>query len=94
MAANDKGLWHRNTILIIFIFCRMFIQLQGGILKKKKRRRSTTKKFPKIALFGHILKQSTHSFSGAWSFLLVPIRFTPTEEPKASKIHLKKEILP
>jgi hypothetical protein len=32
--------------------------------------------------FEHILKKSTHSFFGAWSFLLVHIWFTPSEEPK------------
>ena len=36
----------------------------------------------KTALFEHILKKSAHSFYGAWSFLLVHIRFTSNEEPK------------
>ena len=36
----------------------------------------------KTILFGHILKMSTRSLFGAWSFLLVHIRFTPSEGPK------------
>ena len=36
----------------------------------------------KTALFGHILKESAHSLFGAWSFLLVHIRFTPSERPE------------
>jgi hypothetical protein len=38
--------------------------------------------FLKIALFGHILQNSTHLFYGARSFLLVHIQFTPSEGPK------------
>ena len=38
--------------------------------------------FLKIAIFGHMLKKSTHSLLGVWSFLLVHIRFTPSEGPK------------
>ena len=29
--------------------------------------------------FDHVLKKQAHSFFGAWSFLLVHIRFTPSE---------------
>jgi hypothetical protein len=37
----------------------------------------------KIVLFEHMLKKtSTLIFLGAWSFLLVHIRFTPSEMPK------------
>ena len=36
----------------------------------------------KIVLFGHILKQSTHSLFGAWSFLLIRIHVTPSVGPK------------
>jgi hypothetical protein len=39
--------------------------------------------FSKTTIFGHILKKSTNSFFGAWLFLLVHIRCTPSEGPKA-----------
>ena len=32
-----------------------------------------------LPIWGHILEKSTHSFFGAWSFLLVHIRFMPSE---------------
>ena len=35
-----------------------------------------------VFLFWHILKKLAHSLVGAWSFLLVHIRFTPSEWPK------------
>jgi hypothetical protein len=38
--------------------------------------------FFKTALSGRILKKLAHSLFGAWSFLLVHVRFTPSEEPK------------
>ena len=38
--------------------------------------------FSKLCFFGHMLKQSTHSLFGAWSFLFVHILFTPSEGPK------------
>ena len=38
--------------------------------------------FFKITFLGRVLKQPTHSLLGAWSFLLVHIWFTPSEEPK------------
>ena len=38
--------------------------------------------FSKVSLFGHTLKDSAHPFFGAWSFLLVHIRFTPSGGPK------------
>jgi hypothetical protein len=38
--------------------------------------------FFKTTLFGHVIKNSTRSLFGAWSFLLVYIRFTPSEGPK------------
>jgi hypothetical protein len=38
--------------------------------------------FSKTALFGPILKQSSHSLFGAWSFLLVHIQITPSEAPR------------
>ena len=31
----------------------------------------------KTIIFGHIKQKSSHSLFGAWSFLLVHIRFTP-----------------
>ena len=39
--------------------------------------------FSKSAPFGHILNKSTQSLFGAWSFLLVHIRFTPSEGPES-----------
>ena len=40
--------------------------------------------FFQIVLFGHVLKKGlAHLFSGAWSFFLVHIWFTPSEGPKA-----------
>ena len=50
--------------------------------------------FFKISLFGHVFKKSSHSFCGAWSFLLVHIRFTPSEEPKgfANLFKIKKKL--
>ena len=36
----------------------------------------------KTTYFEHILKKSTHSLLGAWSFLLVHIWFKPSEGPK------------
>jgi hypothetical protein len=41
--------------------------------------------FSKLPIFGHILegKNSTHSLFGPWSFLLIHIRFTPSEGPTA-----------
>jgi len=38
--------------------------------------------FLKIALFGHILKKSARSLFGAWSFLFIHIRFTPSKGAK------------
>ena len=38
--------------------------------------------FFQTVLFGHILKKSAHSFSGAWSFFLRHIPFTPSEGPQ------------
>ena len=37
---------------------------------------------PQKYLFWHILKDSTHSLYGAWSFILVHIWFTLSEGPK------------
>lgn len=38
--------------------------------------------FPGIFLFEHILKKiATYSLFGAWSFILVHIRFSPSEGP-------------
>ena len=39
------------------------------------------KNIPKTILFEHISKKSTHPLLGAWSILLVHIRFTPSEGP-------------
>ena len=50
--------------------------------KRRQRNCQTWIFFSKSALFGHILNKSTHSLFGAWSFLLVHIRFTPSEGPK------------
>ena len=36
----------------------------------------------KTIIFGRMLKKLAHYFFGAWSFLLVHIRFTPSEGPK------------
>ena len=36
----------------------------------------------KTALSRRILKKSTHSYFGAWSFILVHIHVTPSEGPK------------
>ena len=36
----------------------------------------------KTIIFELMLKKSTHSFLGAWPFLLVHIWFTPSEGPK------------
>jgi hypothetical protein len=57
---------------------------------KRRPRQEKTRKwstliflfFLKTASFGHILKESTHSCFDAWLFLLVHIRFTPSEGPK------------
>ena len=38
--------------------------------------------FSKLAFFGHILKKSTLSLFGAWSFLLDHVQFTPSEGAK------------
>ena len=38
--------------------------------------------FFKITLFEHMSKKSARSFFGAWSFLLVHIRFEPGKGPK------------
>jgi hypothetical protein len=38
--------------------------------------------FIKIALFAHILEKLAHSLFGVWSFLLIHMRFTPSEGPK------------
>ena len=40
------------------------------------------KKIVKTALFEHILKKSTHPLFGAWSLLLVHVRFTPSQGHK------------
>jgi hypothetical protein len=56
-------------------------------LVKEKMKTSEDKRMVKLHfflnfLFGHILKESTHSFFGAWSFPLAHIWFTPSEGPK------------
>ena len=38
--------------------------------------------FFKTPFFGHIFKKSSHPLFGAWSFLLVQIRFTPNKGSK------------
>ena len=38
--------------------------------------------FSQTAFFENMLKNLAHSFFGAWSFLLVHIRLTPSEGPK------------
>jgi hypothetical protein len=48
----------------------------------------------KTASFGHILKESTHSCFDAWLFLLVHIRFTPSEGPKGFTNWFFEEIGP
>ena len=50
--------------------------------REDKRIMVKLESFSKLSVLGHILKKiSTFTF-GAWSFLLVHIRFTPDEEPK------------
>ena len=49
---------------------------------KDKRRQVKLDCFSKLSFLGYILKNSTHSHFGAWSFLSVHIRITPSEGPK------------
>ena len=76
----------------------MVISFFGGREDEDKRRQKewSNLSFSKSDLFGHILKRSAHSLFGAWSFLLIHIRFTPSEGPKGFVICLffLKEIRP
>jgi hypothetical protein len=82
LIVKGKGAWQRNVDIIIFL---------GGICfgGKRRWRQEKTREWSnlisslKIAFLGHILKISTHSLFGAWSFLLVHIWFTPSEGPKS-----------
>ena len=53
-----------------------------GEEKMKTKKTKEWSNFFKISLSGHILKKSTHSHFGAWSFILVHIHVTPSEGPK------------
>ena len=63
--------------------------------QEKIREWSNLVSFFKTTLFGHISKKLlAHSLFGAWSFLLIHIRFTPSEGPNHQVAHGKKSHLP
>ena len=88
---GNKGAWvkkprtHGKEILLKPILLMIFF---GGREDEDKRRQKNylTWIFFKTALFRLTLKTSAHSLFGAWSFLLVHIRITPSEGPKTLQI--------
>ena len=87
LVVNVKGPWQRNVVCVCV--CVYNICVAESFHSYKERReeegeRLNMMKIPKIALPGHILKKnSTHPFFGARSLLLVHVRFTLSESPKA-----------
>jgi hypothetical protein len=77
LVEKGKSPWERYTALIFF---NDFF-LGGG--REEMTKGWADLIFFKTAFFGHILKnKSTRSLFGAWSFLLVHTRCTPSEGPK------------
>jgi hypothetical protein len=80
MIGKNKGPLHRNIVILIFI-CVCVCVCVCGIEDEDKRRQTYGQTLIifsfKTIIFGHIKQRSSHSLFGAWSFLLVHIRFTP-----------------
>ena len=101
---------HVQITSLIFLFVKIVVgRLASHIFhtfnKKwrqvKPKRRQENKKtwifFPfNNALFKHMFKknQSAHSLFGAWSSLLIHIRFTPSEWPKTFKTGFLRSQIP
>ena len=76
-----KGPWQRHIC-----YNNFFKDLLSGEMKMKPRKDKRIVKleffFFQKCSFKHILKKSAHSLFDAWSFLSVPIWFTPSEGPQ------------
>ena len=85
-----------KTSLLLLPYAIILVEIQGeneqkqedgGIeetYRQQKTRKLSNFNFFKTGFFFlHILRKSSHSLSGGWSFLLAHIRFTPNEGPKS-----------
>ena len=76
---KGKGPWQRNVVMMNFWW------ILWGM---RRRRQEKTREWSILILFfkqpfwANILKKSSHSFFGAWSFFFVHIWITPSEGPK------------
>jgi hypothetical protein len=68
------------------------VSLIQGEKGKRIEEGQTWRNVPKTVLFGHILqKKSTHPLFGAWSLLVIHVRFTPSKGSKGFKNAFKKK---
>ena len=74
------------SLLLLSSITTMLVEIQG---ENKKVKRSEVKKregngptWISNCHFRAYIKKSAHSLFGAWSFLFIHIRFTPSERPK------------
>ena len=61
---------------------KFWIYIWKEKMKTREDKRMVKLEFFKTTIFGHILKKWAHSLFGAWSFLLVHIQYTPSENSK------------
>ena len=77
---KNKGPWHKNIVMTNFLWASFWVK---GYEDKRRQNIVHTWFLLKTALFGHILKKSSHSLLHAWSLLLIHIWLTPSEGPKS-----------
>jgi hypothetical protein len=87
LVEKGKGPWQKKNVIGIN-FSMIFVGGREDEDKRRQKKRSNFNLtfFSKLLFWNIHIKNSTHSFFGARSFLLFYIRFTPSERPQKSHL--------